>query len=44
VARIADGVVVGSALVRIVDEQKDGDVVEAVRRKALELTSALRPR
>jgi tryptophan synthase alpha chain len=40
VGRVADGVVVGSALVRLVGE--GGDVVDAVSRKALALASALR--
>jgi len=42
VARIADGVVVGSALVRLVAEHgRGGDVVEAVERKVRELTAPL---
>jgi tryptophan synthase alpha chain len=42
VGRIADGVVVGSALVRIVGDHRDGDLVDAVSRKALALAAALR--
>jgi tryptophan synthase alpha chain len=43
VARIADGVVVGSALVRLVGEaEEDDDVVELVSDRALSLVAAIR--
>jgi tryptophan synthase alpha chain len=45
VAKLADGVVVGSALVRIVEEAGDSpDLVERVGRRASELAAAARPK